>query len=37
MGCNIGLKVRRKRWTNVLRVEELIAKKTMEQPSNEPK
>jgi len=33
MGCNVGLKVREKRWTNVLVVEELIAKKTMEQPT----
>ena len=30
--CDMGLKVREKRWTNNLGHVELIAKKTMEQP-----
>jgi len=37
VGCNVGLKVRVKMWTNALGVVELIAKKTTEQATNEPK
>ena len=33
LGCNVGLKVGEKRWTNILGFVELIAKKTMEQPT----
>jgi len=33
LSCNVGLKVGKKRWTNVLGFAELIAKKTMEQPT----
>jgi len=33
MSCNVGFKVRGKKWTNVLGVVELIAKKTIEQPT----
>ena len=33
MGCNVGLNVGETRWTNVLEFVELIAKKTMEQPT----
>jgi len=33
LGCNVGLKVGKKRWTNVLGFVELIAKKTIEQPT----
>jgi len=33
LGCNMGLQVGEKRWTNVLEFVELITKKTMEQPT----
>jgi len=33
MGCNVSLKVGKRRWTNVLGFVELIAKKTMDQPT----
>jgi len=33
MACIVSLKVGAKRWTNVLGFVELIAKKTMEQPT----
>jgi len=32
LGCNVGLRVKGEKWTNVLRFVQLIAKKTMEQP-----
>jgi len=36
-GCNVGLKVKGKKWTNVLGFVELKAKKTKKQSTNEPK
>jgi len=33
MGCNVGLKVREKRWTNEFGNVELKAMKTIEQPT----
>ena len=33
MGCNVGLKEGQKDWTNDLEFVELIAKKTIEQPT----